>query len=742
MGSPDAKIEDVSEGLKEKARLELIAAVPDKLPWWDSTSPPDPRRISPTILTPVEGQADIAVVKILANDIQLETDPTTNEVTKIKVGVVGAKDDRAINPEDVKKKLDELAKRFRGKMPSQPKNPGAGMIGGPPGMGFGGAGMLGGPAGGAGGFPGRPGGGARGGPPGGGALGGPPGGGVFGGPPGGGALGGPPGRPGGGAMGGPPGAGFGGGGGFGMGGYGMAGGAAAVQEKEVTYIEGETDADIESKMKGRVLALTIRPEKMVVLQASFPYRAQPEKFRLALRHKTLADLYAHPEDMPTFNGVDVQRRAFGPKGDLREDWQDVDLAAHSQDVRAVKLAYEEESAELQRVELPEDHMLTMPLPYATAGKYPEMRLPTLKEASAKIKAKDPKNTTPPPSKKKFGGEGNPFSRAGGDASSAGLYNPGGDAMGGMLFPGAGKKMGAGGTKGGSDSAAGTTFNAQSFEPPDYVYVRVYDDKIQDGLTYEYRIRVKLKNPNYGKKGQVSKESDADLEELPPVDEWYQFPQQVKVPQSAYFYVMDPGPPAKGAPTLNPDSNKGQAVVQFQRWYDYLYPNKNLPQLREPVGDWVVSELLATRGQFVTGQAFAPIPFWSPTENMFVLRPLSRGQAGQGQGAAQGGDDPAGAARGPPGRRGGRGQAGGAGRPGPGEPGRQAQPVRRPDRRRLGRRGPVPAPGREPGGPHHARDKADADRKGREENFKKWVDETEKKTPAGGPAKKGGGKEDF
>ena len=50
----------------------------------------------------------------------------------------------------------------------------------------------------------------------------------------------------------------------------------------------------------------------------------------------------------------------------------------------------------------------------------------------------------------------------------------------------------------------------------------------------------------------------------------------------------------------------------------MYPS---PRVKEPVGDWVQSELLATRGQYVYGKAFAPVPFWSPTENAFVLREL-------------------------------------------------------------------------------------------------------------------------
>ena len=40
------------------------------------------------------------------------------------------------------------------------------------------------------------------------------------------------------------------------------------------------------------------------------------------------------------------------------------------------------------------------------------------------------------------------------------------------------------------------------------------------------MRVKVKNPNYGKKDLVSKASDAENEELPPLEEhWFIFPDE-------------------------------------------------------------------------------------------------------------------------------------------------------------------------------------------------------------------------
>ena len=76
-------------------------------------------------------------------------------------------------------------------------------------------------------------------------------------------------------------------------------------------------------------------------------------------------------------------------------------------------------------------------------------------------------------------------------------------------------------------------------PPDFVYVRVYDTDIR-----RPGVRVpgpgQVEEPNYQKTDHVSKKSDAEHEEMPPLEEhWYTFPQKISVPQSGYQYVIDP-----------------------------------------------------------------------------------------------------------------------------------------------------------------------------------------------------------
>src|SRR5262245_53653543 len=208
MAGKDAKIEDIKDDLtKPQSKIPVVAVAP-AYGLFDPTPQPDWRRTVPVVRGPTEGQADVVAMKILANDIVLERNNETQEVTRVRVGVVTAKDPSA-KSEGAEKFINDLAKKFKGKMPGKKKNrPAGGFPGGPGGVGEGGEGPGGGfPGGpGGGGFPGGPGGGGFPGGPGGGGFPGGPGGGGFPGGPGGGGF---PGGPGGGGFpGGPGGGGF------------------------------------------------------------------------------------------------------------------------------------------------------------------------------------------------------------------------------------------------------------------------------------------------------------------------------------------------------------------------------------------------------------------------------------------------------------------------------------------------------------------------------------------------------
>ncbi|WP_052639856.1 hypothetical protein [Zavarzinella formosa] len=611
INSPNgAAIEPVSPELIKPVTNNQVALQPLSQVLFDPNAPPDGRRLAPVVLRIAEGDAKIAVVKIPASDIFIDKE---GEKTKIRVGVITTK--------DTKQKVDGAGKflnQLKSKLGAAGKN-----IRLPPANPYGMPGMQG--PGGMGGFPGGPGGmgGFPGGPGGPGMSEGNRGGGFPGG-----MGGGFPGGMGGGFPGGPGGPGMmaGGPGGPGMpGGMGMPGGAMSstpAVRHSVEYIDGETDEELETKMKGRRMAITIAPERMAVLQASFPYRAQLERYRQALQYQTLDQLYARPDEMPVFNGVEVQRRISRPNGTPVEDWTPLPFVENSQQLRAVKLLDKEDPQDMAWVTLHEDNQLVMPLPTEVTGKYPDMNLKTIKDSIKKLKDANTRPNLPAPPSRFSGNAVNPFSRSSvGGTTGASFYNPGAGPGGGepgsgsgFMLPtkGPGKgpmmDMGPGGNPNGTASG--------KIEPPDYIYIRVFDTEVKDGLVYNYRMRAKLVNPNFGKRDLVSKSSDADNKELPLGEEhWFEFPESVTIPNAIYQYVIDSPAPAAGQPT---PPGKGQAIIQIHRFEQRMEISRDD---FEPVGDWVIGELVATKGLYVQGEAWAKLPLWSSITNDFELRTL-------------------------------------------------------------------------------------------------------------------------
>lgn len=615
MAGPAQPIDPLTGPIVSAVSNQPLAVATTNKPLFDPYAPPDGRRIAPIVERLVEGQVDIAVVKIPGYDIVVDRDNDGN-VTNMKIGVVTAKMTKD-KPQGVSDFIKDVSKITR--VPRRPRAGGnmGGMFGGMGGM-FGGdgGGMGSGSSPGPGGMLGF------GSPPGMGSGSSPAGMGGF-----------PPGM----GMGGfPPGMGFGGvgmgggmrGGGSGLGMGGFSGGDSTQQAQtrfEVDYVNGLTDEEIEAKMNGRRMAVTIHPVRMAVIQAAFPYRLQIERFKTALRYKTVEELYANIGDMPVFNGVEIQRRGYLPNGTMVEDWTKIDPLEDNdnRDLRAYALQDREDPIDLQRVMLPEDYMLVMMLPQELVGKYPAMNLQTVKDAIKKLKDAGGKVSVPP-APSKYSGAGNPFKRNGGSNVGNLIGGGGAGGMGGDDGGGAGSLPGfpPRPPKMGGDGGGSNVTTSGKIEPPDVAYIRMIDPSIKEGVVYQYRMRVKLLNPNYGKVGLVSKNSDADNKEMPLGEEhWFEIPSRVQVPAAGYYYVVDPTViPAKEKEKMAfvpPTPKEGQALIQTQRWYRQLVMRGGT----EPIGDWVVADIIATRGMYVTGQSFTQLPFWSSVYNEFQLREI-------------------------------------------------------------------------------------------------------------------------
>src|SRR6185437_10028653 len=85
------------------------------------------------------------------------------------------------------------------------------------------------------------------------------------------------------------------------------------------------------------LARQLRPARMAIIAASFPYKAQLEEFKTKLRLASIEDVLNEPVEDPKdkaeklqafrFLGVEVQRKEFDIYGKELGDWKALDLKA-------------------------------------------------------------------------------------------------------------------------------------------------------------------------------------------------------------------------------------------------------------------------------------------------------------------------------------------------------------------------------------------------------------------------------
>ncbi len=152
------------------------------------------------------------------------------------------------------------------------------------------------------------------------------------------------------------------------------------------------------KLKDKRLAWTIFPRRMVVVQGSFPYKAQIEEIQKALRLDNPIDVFDvyKEEETPLFKGVLVQRQILLPDGTVEIPWADIDVVSnYMRTIYPRKYGDKPDDTNTQYVLLHGGHRLVMPLPILMEGKYPDIRLETIKETIRKQIA-----LNKPPEKKK------------------------------------------------------------------------------------------------------------------------------------------------------------------------------------------------------------------------------------------------------------------------------------------------------------------------------------------------------
>jgi hypothetical protein len=422
------------------------------------------------------------------------------------------------------------------------------------------------------------------------------------------------------------------------------------------------------------LSESLKPQRMALIAASFPYKTQLEEFRTKLRLSSIDEVLGEVslevvEDPKTkqktavkafrFLGVDLERSEVRADG-KQSDWTKVDVVKDLQPYFFHNgKRVEDEDPRLTAVSFPG---LVVGKPVLHEGsKYPdvESQLPLLQKT---LDALGGKNTFVPKPPEAFDNDFDPFNTGGGDTFGNSKF-PGG----GMMYPGAGgtdappsgvkiksrgsftpsagppgygpgyllPRMGKPGQPG-DRGDKGDQQQEYEVDYPERCLIRLIDVRVEPGKTYQYRMRVRMGNPVYGRKDAASPDF-ATRKEL--VGGWYTIEQKVSVPPELVVYAVDQEKTeAKDAEPKDPEMKDkkppvftginakktpatNQVVLQIHRWLDHIPLSKESgprPVMID-VGDWSIAErVFVTRGEYAGTDQRTDVPHWRPLLDAFAI----------------------------------------------------------------------------------------------------------------------------
>ncbi len=409
-------------------------------------------------------------------------------------------------------------------------------------------------------------------------------------------------------------------------------------------IEEITEAKLSS------LAEEPRPLRQAIVCATFPYRKQLEEFARKLRldspREVLQEvaLETSPEGLalPSFRflGVDVQRRTIGPDGKPGE-WQTLDIKSILRQFIIVSgQRFEPNPPDLESRGLIVDG-LWMPLlrqfDENPNNSYPAVEKEllnvqkTLKELEGTDEQKIVKPKNPILDKDDF----DPFKAATNQRTLLGVgpANRGGVPAAPAAAPGAtgvARATGGGGGGRGALAAAASAGLGPDGVIPEYVVVRVVDVTVEPGNVYQYRLHVRMANPNFGHTADVLSPSYGVEKELCPErdrkdSDWFVVPKKVSVPPEFHYYAVDQkdldkqaGGVYRGIHWRDTPTPGVQAVFQIQRWLENFTREKGNANLVQ-AGEWVVAErVLVSRGEYVGRTEKVNVPYWDTSRASFLL----------------------------------------------------------------------------------------------------------------------------
>jgi hypothetical protein len=394
-------------------------------------------------------------------------------------------------------------------------------------------------------------------------------------------------------------------GGGGMGGGGMGGMMGEMMGQRMqAYGQGGGSQDLEirpvpeSEAEGKELAEQIEPYRMVIITGAFPYKAQLDQFKTALRFKSVDEMLNNP-DIPggvEFSGLSVQRRQarLGESFD-KQEWQDLPVEASMKAVMI--LATEPDKSELdKKLEgygiIPHPNRTVMVRPKLDdrlhAEKYPEELPQSVQDSlTAMEKAGKPAAAEKQRRTSRFDTES--YNVYGGDDTGSTTEQPN------------------------SNQRQGELKNEQEQETvrPEKTLIRFYDVTVRPGMQYQYKVSVRMANPCYKKTDKaVSKNVTLDKEIR---GQWAQLPETVTVPEEKLFYAVDE---KRNEGTL---AFNDRIAMQIHNWLEQLQPDPNNRNAIYKVGDWSVLEReWVKRGEFIGEVKETEVPIWWPTLKKYLF----------------------------------------------------------------------------------------------------------------------------
>ncbi|MCI0704158.1 MAG: hypothetical protein L0241_24130 [Planctomycetia bacterium] len=421
----------------------------------------------------------------------------------------------------------------------------------------------------------------------------------------------------------------------------------------------------EAVRNGKRPAVTVIPLRMVTIHAVVPYQKQLAEIKRAGRFSSDAEA---KQWGPWYDGFEVQRRVTrtlaSGKVIVVEEWAEL-----SKDVASTtgNYPFEEKYIELIDTRKIADHfdeeyipyflkpemMLSMPLPQLAKDlgvSYPDIRLT---EINDNIKKLDNRPKLDPTELAK---------RLQGMRTKSELYKPktadsaagfgleperfGGPT--GIIPP---KEPMKKGPALGSSTGYRPPVGYEGYDPYSGVetvsevenfLLRFVDCDVKPGRTYQYRVRLRMLNPNYGQDKLVANPEHAKDKYKVLYSPWTQLDQSIAVPAESFLFSydvktyrdqVDTAYPLYSNKTVDPpiiatDETKAlnkllqvkenQAIVQLATWMSEVRLSDSSIK-REPVGAWVVAEMPVGRGDYIGRKQFVKLPIWSSERQQYVLR---------------------------------------------------------------------------------------------------------------------------